>query len=256
MASSTSCTYRQVFNVVPILGGFPSFDSLDFSYVAFSEGMTIEPLDAANIKVTSQSGKSATFFRALLVFRDEFNSSAGVQGCVQRVEYNEETPVVVINESDRVSLSIGTLFLMDKGALVAKTVKLPSYSDKVKVAQFLHTYIRNYEADLVSTTSPCINPVTITTLPSSNPAAGISIVTLTFQSASCINSAWYVVDPKGMRIQPSPSTWNQFTMYGGIDGTTKPFRIGYVDFNGITNYSQIQVPLSVVNYTFVPNISS
>lgn len=147
-SSNTSCVYKQVFNVTPLLGGFTTFDTdlskSTFNYIPYADGTTIQANDNT-IVVTTKSGKSMVFQRALVVFRDVFRPNVGITGCVTRVEVNEVAPTVVLNSGeDRVVLSTGTLILTNGDRLVSVNFRMPSRSNIRKISQKLHTFILDY----------------------------------------------------------------------------------------------------------------
>ena len=50
---ATSCSYRQVFNVIPLLGGLTSAGDRSFNFIEISEDLVLVPVDGQAIRATS-----------------------------------------------------------------------------------------------------------------------------------------------------------------------------------------------------------
>lgn len=141
--TESSCTYRQVFKVTPLLGGFTTFNNdfakSKFKSIVWQDGGTIVAKDN-NIKVTV-GAKSLTFYRALIVFRDNINIGAGIEGCASVVDITEAPPTILINGEDRVTLNVGTIIIANNGKLIARTFMMPSYSDVSMISKSVFDYI-------------------------------------------------------------------------------------------------------------------
>lgn len=263
-----ACTYRQILKVSPILGGFTTWNEdpvkSSFRKITYEEGYKIR-ICGDNVVMTSARGKVKSFHRALVVFRDPFNQSAGVSGCSQTMEFVENTPAVSVNKTDRISLSIGTVILSHKGRLVSRSVKLPSLSEVDKISPFLHAYILGYDTATYNepTTPPtsfsCAQTVNMITSPVSSTKTQIS---LSFQMGSyrpgpgCDETfvAWYVASSQYPDTVFTPVYDDNVFNLSYSSGSSALFNIGYTvrDSHGVTFnlYDVFRFPSTQGSYSF------
>lgn len=257
--SPATCVYRQIFKVTNILGGFSSFTKefalSTFDTVECTDGFAFTP-SGPNIIVTTANGQS-TFHQAVLIFREKFTSSAGVEGCSREIQYVEETPIAIINDSngkrvEKIALSIGTLLIVDHNKIITKTVKLVSYSEQLLISRFLHTYIT--EQSGADNMNPCNSNVQVF---KDKSGSGFYSFFLSFDPYVACGNGWFVGDQDATSsISHDTTSVNHYTIYGngGL------YRIGYT-INGspgtgsTTYYSLVPIPLPTYNYEFIPDQS-
>lgn len=267
ISNPSSCVYHQVFRVTPLLGGLTTYDSdftkSTFEYQPYVEGMDISVINDS-ILVKSPSGrglKSILYYRELVVFRDSFKRNPGFGGCSSTVDIIDNPPVMNVISGDKliqVSLTIGTLLFANQGEIVVTHVKMDSFSNKKKIAQFLHNYISNYDSlsSKVISTYPCNMEVYLRVVDQTNTRTTY-LLYLT-QVIPCTFKSWHVAIHGSPSTSPVSGTINKFYADFASGGQTA-YQVGYVLHNGygktFTIYSNITFPLVDEGIIFDPNNS-
>lgn len=242
--SSSSCTYTQTFKVVPLIGGFSTFSTrlseCVFEYIPYTPNLTITS-EGDSIRVSSE-GKSILFYRAVVVFRDEFDSSAGVSGCSNRVKYVETSPVVAVDETRR-TLNVGMCFLVKSDHIVPVPLKLTSQHNQIFIARDLFSFILRHNSGVSGVDlPPCSTNLYIYPIIQTVSQTEYQIY---YSQPPCSFISWYVTPPGSTTsFNPMPGTTNQFL---ADNGSTYNIGYSYRDSSGVdgTIYSPVTFPVTI-----------
>lgn len=260
-SSRQSCLYKQVVNIVPLLGGLttfdPDFNKCVFDYIPYSPDLIITT-EGYQIRVTS-GAKSLLFYRLMVVFRDDIKPASKIRGCAILTEYVETPPVVLIDQT-RTTLSVGSTFLTEHGRTVLGVVEPMSYDNKNQIAKDLYWYIQLNPSESSSPEGSCVSEMDIYVLTQTTTQTKYALY-FTNSNNPCSFKSWYMASPESGSMNPMPGTTNQFLANFPAGGSST-YNIGHTDVNSwdsqVTLYSPISFPISGSTpgypiYAFTPN---
>lgn len=144
----TTCTYQQVYNVNPLMGGFSVLgDTLAnsiFNVYQFTGQYKIGANDDNVVLTTTSSCSQSTvsFHQALVVFQQKVTPEKRSTRCKQEVIFNENKYTIVISPFEQHQIDVGTMITASNGAISYTTFKLPSKTNQAKIAQALFDYLK------------------------------------------------------------------------------------------------------------------
>lgn len=268
-----TCTYKQIFNINPLMGGFSIYNSTYetsvFNVYQFTGQYKISAQgdQVVLMTATSCSQMSVSFYKALVVFQPKVKPVQRETQCEQKVEYNENEYTIEINPFEQHKITVGTMILATNGILQFTTFNLPSKTNQEKISHALYDYIKTIETKV----TPVGIGVEQISLPTKPIPGGYDMFYMDVVSSSvdqqkitlnmpCLISSyltcsnkflnWRVIDPNGNKVPSIPGTTNQFIV--GKDD----YLVGYscVDINGVTmNISSFYTfPVSPGNFNVFP----
>lgn len=145
---SLTCTYTQVYQVNPLMGGFvklgDTYQQSNFKVYQFINEYKIGA-QGNNVVLTTTSScsqMSISFNRALVVFQQKVTpQKVSTKECSQEVVFNDNKFMIIISPFEQHLIDVGTLIFASNGGITYTTIKLPSRTNQDKIAKTLYDYI-------------------------------------------------------------------------------------------------------------------
>lgn len=142
-----ACTYKQVYQVNPLMGGFSNlaekYEDSDFKVYQFTGEYKVGA-NGNNVVLTTTSACSqmaVSFVRALVVFQQKVTPQKAFTKCQQDVVFNANEYTMVISPFEQHQIDVGTMILASNGKLMFTTFNLPSRTDQDKISKALYDYL-------------------------------------------------------------------------------------------------------------------